>query len=59
MEQKPKQLRYNKRHFLNNENKWTGGIQKLNSQFMAIRSHCHSRNVEYNELEHKIQKVNQ
>ena len=50
MEQKPKQSRYNKRHFFNNQNKRTGRMQKFNSQFTAIKSHCHSRHVGYNEL---------
>ena len=50
MEQKPKQSRNNKRYFFNNQNKRTGCIQKFNSQFTAIKSHCHSRHVGYNEL---------
>ena len=50
MEQKPKQSRYNKRHFFNNQNKRTCRIQKFTSQFTAIKSHCHNRHVGYNEL---------
>ena len=45
-----KQFRYNRRHFFNNQNKRTGRIQKFNSQFRAIKSHCHCRHVGYNEL---------
>ena len=50
MEQKPKQSRYNKRHFFNNQKKRIGRIQKFISQLTATKSHCHSRHVRYNEL---------